>query len=86
MPIYNVTVTLKGRCSIDVPARNAASAEDQVHGMVIDHLINRCEFHKGITVESVEEVRLPDYVLDYPEEVNKTQSGCRIELLKRCHK
>ena len=53
MPIYNVTVTLKGRCSIDVPAKNAASAEDQIHGMVIDHLINRCEFHKGITVESV---------------------------------
>ena len=67
MPIYNVTVTLKGRCSIDVPARTAANAEDQIHGMVIDHLINRCEFQKGITVESVEEVRLPDYVLDYTD-------------------
>jgi hypothetical protein len=66
MPIYNVTVTLKGRCSIDVPARTAASAEDEIHGMVIDHLISRCEFHKGITVESVEEVRLPDYVIEFP--------------------
>ena len=66
MPIYNVTVTLKGRCSIDVPAKNAASAEDEIHGMVIDHLISRCEFHKGITVESVEEVRLPDYVIEFP--------------------
>ena len=66
MPIYNVTVSLKGRCSIDVPARTAASAEDEIHGMVIDHLISRCEFHKGITVESVEEVRLPDYVIEFP--------------------
>jgi len=38
---------------MDVYAKDARAAEDEIHRMTIDRLTEQCEFGKGITVEEV---------------------------------
>ena len=53
MPLFKVIVSLRGRCEIDVYAKDARAAEDEIHRMAIDRLTERCEFGTGISVEEV---------------------------------
>ena len=53
MPLFRVAVSLRGRCEIDVYAKDARAAEDEIHRMTIDRLTDRCEFGTGITVDDV---------------------------------
>ena len=53
MPLFRVAVSLQGRCEIDVYAKDARAAEDEIHRMAIDRLTERCEFGSGISVEDV---------------------------------
>ena len=53
MPLFRVAVSLRGRCEIDVYAKDARAAEDEIHRMTIDGLTERCEFGTGITVDDV---------------------------------
>ncbi len=53
MPLFRVAVSLRGRCEIDVYAKDARAAEDEIHRMAIDRLTERCEFGTGIAVEEV---------------------------------
>ena len=53
MPLFRVAVSLRGRCEIDVYAKDARAAEDEIHRMAIDRLTERCEFGAGISVEEV---------------------------------
>ena len=56
MPRYRVAVTVQGRCEIDVFAKNARSAEDEVFRISINQLTDKCEFGNGLVVDSVEEI------------------------------
>jgi hypothetical protein len=53
MPLFRVAVSLRGHCEIDVYAKDARAAEDEIHRMAIDRLTERCEFGSGISVEDV---------------------------------
>ena len=53
MPLFRVAVSLRGRCQIDVYAKDARAAEDEIHRMAIDRLTERCEFGTAITVDDV---------------------------------
>jgi len=53
MPLFRVAVSLRGHCEMDVYAKDARAAEDEIHRMTIDRLTEQCEFGKGITVEEV---------------------------------
>ena len=53
MPLFRVAVSLQGRCEIDVYAKDARAAEDEIHRMTIDRLTEKCEFGTGITVDDV---------------------------------
>ena len=53
MPLFRVAVSLRGSCEIDVYAKDARAAEDEIHRMTIDRLTDRCEFGTGITVDDV---------------------------------
>ena len=56
MPRYRVAVTVQGRCEIDVFAKDARSAEDEVFRISINQLTDKCEFGNGLAVDSVEEI------------------------------
>jgi hypothetical protein len=56
MPLFKVIVSLRGRCEIDVYAKDARAAEDEIHRMSIDRLTEKCEFGNGISVEDVKMV------------------------------
>ena len=56
MPRYRVAVTVQGRCEIDVFAKDARSAEDEVFRISINQLTDKCEFGNGLVVDSVEEI------------------------------
>jgi len=56
MPRYRVAVTLQGRCEIDLFAKDARSAEDEIYRMSIDRLSSKCEFGQGVLVDGVEEI------------------------------
>ena len=56
MPRYRVAVTVQGRCEIDVFAKDARSAEDEIFRISINQLTDKCEFGNGLVVDSVEEI------------------------------
>ena len=56
MPRYRVAVTVHGRCEIDVFAKDARSAEDEIFRISINQLTDKCEFGNGVVVDSVEEI------------------------------
>ena len=56
MPRYRVSVTVHGRCEIDVFAKDARSAEEEIFRISINHLTDKCKFGNGVVVDSVEEV------------------------------
>ena len=56
MPRDRVAVTVQGRCEIDVFAKNARSAEDEVFRISINQLTDKCEFGNGLVVDRVKEI------------------------------